>query len=204
MTNHKSMRGIEIDLAKLIARQEKNITIGNTKTNARGDQLGKGGRIVKSADELAREHYNRNDPKAVVQGGIKADADTPEIARTRVEEIARPQEDDFKNPPSKPEPKPATVPEPKPASTPEIKPAAMPGPEPTPAPTPEPVPAPVKEDKKSYVQERDDPWVEDEEGNFVRQSTLKEGSNERVSKPKANKQPAKKKITSKKQQETSK
>ena len=59
----KSMRGINIDLGKLMARQEKNITVGNTKSNARGDQLGKGGRIVKSADELAREHYNRNDPK---------------------------------------------------------------------------------------------------------------------------------------------
>ena len=28
---HKSMRGVEIDLAKLMARQEKNITVGNTK-----------------------------------------------------------------------------------------------------------------------------------------------------------------------------
>ena len=192
----RSMRGVEIDIAKLMARQEKNITIGNTKSNARGDQLGRGGRIVKSADELAREHYNRNDPKAVVQGGIKADADTPEIARTRVEEIAKPKEDDFKNPPSKPEPKPATVPTPKPASTPEVKPAAMPSPEPVIEPKPEPTPEPVKES--------DDSWVEDAEGNFVRQSTLKEGSNERVSKHKENKQSAKKKITSKKQQETSK
>jgi|TARA_B110000914_G_scaffold210038_1_gene208864 hypothetical protein len=94
----KSMRGINIDLGKLMARQEKNITVGNTKSNARGDQLGKGGRIVKSADELAREHYNRNDPKAVVHGGIKADADTPEILQTRVEEIAKPMEDDWKEP----------------------------------------------------------------------------------------------------------
>ena len=192
---HKSMRGVEVDMAKLIARQEKNITVGNTKTNARGDQLGKGGRIVKSADELAREHYNRNDPKAVVQGGIKADVDTPEIARTRVEEIAKPKEEDFTNPPPKPEPKPATVPTPKPASTPEVKPAAMPTPEPVTEPKPEPTPEPVKE--------RDDPWVEDADGNFVRRSELQE-QNERISKSKANRQPAKKKITSKKQQDKSK
>ena len=173
MANRKSMRGVEIDLGKLMARQEKNITIGNTKTNARGDQLGKGGRIVKSADELAREHYNRNDPKAVVQGGIKADADTPEIRQTRVEEIAKPQEDDWKEP----EPtKPAVTPEIKPASTPEVKPAAMPRPDPV----PEQVPAPVEDD---------DPWVEDKDGNFVRQSELhQQEQNERVSKPKANQQ----------------
>lgn len=95
---HKSMRGVPVDLAKLMARQEKNITVGNTKTNARGDQLGKGGRIVKSADELAREHYNRNDPKAVIQGGIKADADTPEIAKTRIEEVEKPIETQKKTP----------------------------------------------------------------------------------------------------------
>ena len=30
MANRKSMRGVEIDLGKLMARQEKNITVGNT------------------------------------------------------------------------------------------------------------------------------------------------------------------------------
>jgi hypothetical protein len=165
---HKSMRGVEIDLAKLMARQEKNITVGNTKSNARGDQLGRGGRIVKSADELAREHYNRNDPKAVVQGGIKADADTPEIDNTRVQEIEKPVEDDWQEP--TPTPTPAAVPQPKPAEA---------NPEP-PKPTPKPKPAPSQED---------DPWVEDKDGNFVRQSELnQQEQNERVSKPTSKKQ----------------
>lgn len=165
---HKSMRGVEIDLAKLMARQEKNITVGNTKSNARGDQLGRGGRIVKSADELAREHYNRNDPKAVIQGGIKADADTPEIKETRVQEVEKPLEDDWQEP--TPKPTPAAVPQPKPAEA---------TPEP-PKPTPEPKPAPSQED---------DPWVEDKDGNFVRQSELnQQEQNERVSKPTSKKQ----------------
>tara|TARA_R110002074_G_scaffold64842_1_gene154555 strand:+ start:43 stop:528 length:486 start_codon:yes stop_codon:yes gene_type:complete len=160
MTNRKSMRGVEIDLGKLMARQEKNITVGNTKTNARGDQLGKGGRIVKSADELAREHYNRNDPKAVVQGGIKADADTPEIRQTRVEEISKPMEDDWK------EPEVTTANEPTPSNA-----------------------------KVSETIGDEDPWVEDKDGNFVRQSELKQEQDEPVSKPKAKQQatPTKKK-----------
>ena len=107
---HKSMRGVPVDLAKLMARQEKNITVGNTKTNARGDQLGKGGRIVKSADELAREHYNRNDPKAVIQGGIKADADTPEIAKTRIEEVEKPIETPKETQKETPKPTPKETP----------------------------------------------------------------------------------------------
>ncbi len=110
---HKSMRGVIVDLAKLMARQEKNITVGNTKTNARGDQLGKGGRIVKSADELAREHYNRNDPKAVIQGGIKADADTPEIAKTRIEEVEKPIETPKETQKETPKPSPKETPKPK-------------------------------------------------------------------------------------------
>ena len=160
---HKSMRGVPVDLAKLMARQEKNITVGNTKTNARGDQLGKGGRIVKSADELAREHYNRNDPKAVIQGGIKADADTPEIAKTRIEEVEKPIETQKETPKKTPK---KTSKE-------------------TPKETPKP------KDKKPHIQEIDDPWVEDADGNFVRQSELQQEQNERVSKPTTKKQHAK-------------
>ena len=73
MKERKSMRGVSVDLGKLMAQQEKNITIGNTKTNARGDQLGRAGRVVRSADELAREHYNRNNPNAVQKTSLKVD-----------------------------------------------------------------------------------------------------------------------------------
>ena len=51
MKNYKSMRGVSLDLAKLMAKSEKEIAVGNTATNARGDQLGRGGRVVKSADQ---------------------------------------------------------------------------------------------------------------------------------------------------------
>ena len=164
MANRKSMRGVEIDLAKLMARQEKNITVGNTNSNARGDQLGRGGRIVKSADELAREHYNRNDPKAVVHGGIKADEEIPNV---QVQEVEKPK-DDWVEP--TPKPTPAAVPQPTPAE-------ATPEP-PKPVPTPKPAPS-----------QEDDPWVEDKDGNFVRQSELnQQEQNERVSKPTSKKQ----------------
>ena len=164
MANRKSMRGVEIDLAKLMARQEKNITVGNTNSNARGDQLGRGGRIVKSADELAREHYNRNDPKAVVHGGIKVDEEIPNVP---VQEVEKPK-DDWVEP--IPTPTPAAIPQPIPAET---------SPEPTPPPAPKPQPS-----------QEEDPWVEDKDGNFVRQSELnQQEQNERVSTPKAKQQP---------------
>ena len=75
MKERKSMRGVSVDLGKLMAQQEKNIAVGNTKSNARGDQLGRAGRVIKSADEISREHYNRNNPRAVKQTTIKVDDD---------------------------------------------------------------------------------------------------------------------------------
>ena len=60
MKNYKSMRGVNIDLAKLMAKADKSISVGNTQTNARGDQLGRGGRVIKSADEIARDHTGKS------------------------------------------------------------------------------------------------------------------------------------------------
>lgn len=71
----KSSRGADVDFEKLQLMQETNIAVGNTKTNARGDQLGKGGEIQKTADQIAREHYNKNNPKAVKKSSIKIDGD---------------------------------------------------------------------------------------------------------------------------------
>ena len=77
------MRGVNLDLGKLLAQQENNITVGNTTSNARGDKLGRAGRVMKSADEIAREHYNRNNPNAVKSASIKLD-DAPKA--TQVDE----------------------------------------------------------------------------------------------------------------------
>tara|TARA_R110001606_G_scaffold2418_2_gene10567 strand:- start:877 stop:1332 length:456 start_codon:yes stop_codon:yes gene_type:complete len=110
MKNYKSMRGINLDLGKLLAQQEKNITVGNTASNARGDKLGRAGRVMKSADEIAREHYNRNNPNAVKAASIKLD-DTPKAAK--VEEPMA--EDDWEEPVTeeiRPDPEPQPFSEP--------------------------------------------------------------------------------------------
>lgn len=93
MKERKSMRGVSVDFGKLIAKNEKNITVGNTRSNARGDQLGRAGRVVKSADQIAREHYNRNNPNAVKQASIKLD-DSPKTETTQEKPIT----DDWEEP----------------------------------------------------------------------------------------------------------
>ena len=144
MKQYKSMRGVNIDLAKLMSKADKEIAIGNTQTNARGDQLGRGGRVVKSADEIAREHYNVNNPKAVVKSTIKVDntLDAPE----KKEEPVKQEVDDWEEPVA--------------TGMSEQEEYANAG--------------ITKEQAEKAVEEStDDAWVEDEDGNFVRKSETK-------------------------------
>lgn len=48
---HYSMQGKPVDFDAMRTKHEKSIAVGNAKTNARGDILGKGGTIVKKRDE---------------------------------------------------------------------------------------------------------------------------------------------------------
>ncbi len=49
---HLSAQGKPVDFDALRTKHEKTVAVGNVKTNARGDVLGKGGKIVKKRDEL--------------------------------------------------------------------------------------------------------------------------------------------------------
>lgn len=59
-----SMKGVPIDFARYVAQNESKVAIGNGKMNARGDQIGRGGQVVKSRDEVAADYYRAN-PNAV-------------------------------------------------------------------------------------------------------------------------------------------
>lgn len=54
---HRSMQGREIDIDKLRQRNETTLAVGNVKVNARGDELGPGGKIVRKREDIAEEYY---------------------------------------------------------------------------------------------------------------------------------------------------
>jgi len=154
MKNPKSMRGVSVDLGKLMSQQETNIAVGNTKSNARGDKLGRGGRVVKGASEIAREHYNKNNPRAVMQTSIKVD---DEEVKKQIEEAKanpNPVVDDWE------EPTPTETAKQEIADIMEAAEAAV----------------------EESVDEEEDEWVEDADGNFVKKSELE--NDEPVSTPK--------------------
>ena len=45
---YTSMRGKEIDMEKMSMRFEKTPAVGNMKVNARGDEIGEGGKVIRT------------------------------------------------------------------------------------------------------------------------------------------------------------
>ena len=58
---YRSMQGKVIDLDLLIKRNELTPAVGNAKVNARGDELGKGGKIIRTREEVMADYYKNND-----------------------------------------------------------------------------------------------------------------------------------------------
>jgi hypothetical protein len=67
---YKTMQGRIVDLDNLTTKNELTPAIGNAKVNARGDELGPGGRIVRRREEILADYY-RNNPNAVPDEIIK-------------------------------------------------------------------------------------------------------------------------------------
>lgn len=75
---YRSMRGKIVDMERLAKKNELTPAVGNARVNARGDQIGSGGKIVKRREELIKEYYDA--PQRAVP-----DTDTPN-AKPRVPE----------------------------------------------------------------------------------------------------------------------
>ena len=57
---HRSANGKIVDMDMLRQRNELTPAVGNARVNARGDQLGAGGKIVRKKEELLKDYYQSN------------------------------------------------------------------------------------------------------------------------------------------------
>lgn len=62
---YRSMQGKEVDMQKLVMANEMTVAVGNVKVNARGDELGPGGKIIKRREDTLREAPNSKIKKNV-------------------------------------------------------------------------------------------------------------------------------------------
>ena len=76
---YRTMQGEQVDIEALFQKNELAVAVGNMQANARGDELGPGGTIVKTREQKAREYYQR-------QKALKAQSAPP--APTAVEPVA--------------------------------------------------------------------------------------------------------------------
>ena len=58
-TIYRSMQGKEVDMNKLVMQNEMTVAVGNVKVNARGDELGPGGQIIRKREEVLKEYYQQ-------------------------------------------------------------------------------------------------------------------------------------------------
>lgn len=57
---YTSSRGQPVDMEKLALRNELTPAVGNIRVNARGDELGPGGQIIKTKEQILDEYYRKN------------------------------------------------------------------------------------------------------------------------------------------------
>lgn len=61
---YTSMRGKAVDMEKLGLMNELTPAVGNVNVNARGDELGPGGKIIRTREQILEEYY-KNNPRNV-------------------------------------------------------------------------------------------------------------------------------------------
>lgn len=57
---YRSANGKQIDLDALVSRNELTPAVSNVRVNARGDELGPGGKIVRKREDILRDYYNQS------------------------------------------------------------------------------------------------------------------------------------------------
>lgn len=54
---HRTMQGRMVDMDKLMQQNELTPAVGNMRVNARGDELGTGGAIVRKREDIVADYY---------------------------------------------------------------------------------------------------------------------------------------------------
>lgn len=54
---HRTMQGKVIDLDQLRQKNEMVLAVGNARMNARGDEIGPGGKVIRKREEIVNEYY---------------------------------------------------------------------------------------------------------------------------------------------------
>lgn len=79
---YRTALGKTLDMDNLRLANEETIAVGNMKVNARGDELGPGGKIAKTRNQIMDEYYKLNTPVAVDLGKNIVEDEIDELPTT--------------------------------------------------------------------------------------------------------------------------
>jgi hypothetical protein len=97
---YKSMQGKQIDMDLLRQKNELTPAVGNAKVNARGDELGPGGKIVRTREQVLKDYYASNPgvpEEQAVSRKVKVEETAPAQDPLSIEEEGDCVEDDDGN-----------------------------------------------------------------------------------------------------------
>lgn len=91
---YRSARGQLIDMDAVQHTNAEVIAVGNMSVNARGDELGPGGKVVKTRNEVMKAHYSKLHTMVPTASDAPLTPDVPEVVPTVLPEIP-PEADDL-------------------------------------------------------------------------------------------------------------
>jgi hypothetical protein len=100
MSVYRSALGRPIDMASLVAKNEKVRAVGNMKVNARGDTIDGTGRVIRPATEKVNERYTRtvgNRSAQPVKNAKQMPTPAKPVIKEQLTEIERELEDSFED-----------------------------------------------------------------------------------------------------------
>ena len=91
-----SKRGVFVDVEAYLAKYGNEIAAGDANVNARGDKVGRGGKVITKVEDRAKAYY-RDNPKAVKRvsikdasaGSVSEDLDKTELSSTGDKDISK-------------------------------------------------------------------------------------------------------------------
>ena len=84
--SYQTFQGKKIDMDTLRQRNELTPAVGNARVNARGDELGPGGKIIKKREDVLRDFYEDNVAPTQFEASEKAPVvEEPTVEATEVE-----------------------------------------------------------------------------------------------------------------------
>jgi len=86
--SYRTMQGKSIDMDLLRQRNELTPAVGNARVNARGDELGAGGKIERKREDILREYYEDN-PQAAPDEAATVPVQEEEVVTKAQKKVAQ-------------------------------------------------------------------------------------------------------------------